>query len=158
MVTVNKPSYAQALLASAVFTATALGMLMYAMLVGAASSINTFMVAGGLLLLLAVGANAVMIVRTERSKKDQHAELSDASPMACPDYWTSSYDACSGSACAPVFQEATGQVLMTVDYNKAVGTSVTQLTSGGTKSLCQTNRDFPWVEVSNACDARNRRF
>ena len=154
---VNKPSYAHALIASVFISAAAAGMLFFAFFNGS-GSITTFLVAGGALLLLAVGVSVARIVSVEAGKKDKHAELSNVGPRYCPDYWTSSYNACSGSTCTPTFDENGGRVIMTTDYNKSVGTSIKQLSTGGTKTLCASTRNFPWVEVGNSCDASTRKL
>ena len=152
---VNKPSYAQALTAAVFFSAAAAGMLFFAFFNGS-GSITTFLVAAGALLLLAVAVAVARIVRVEADKKDKHEELAETGPRYCPDYWTNSYNACSGATCNPTFDEEGGQVIMTADYNKSVGTSIKQLRNGGTKTLCAARRNFPWVEVGNACDASTR--
>lgn len=91
-------------------------------------------------------------------------QLSKVNPESCPDYWETSYSKCKGLECKPFFSGRSmdgeeGTVWM---QNNSLATkenreSLKQFKELSADMLCNiTNKQYPWMEISNECDARNR--
>lgn len=151
---VSKPSYALSLTVSVFMVATATSMLVFAY-VQPDNNLFLFLLTLGVVLIGVVVLNVVGIVRREGDKTSKNKELSQINPKYCPDYWTNSYDKCSGNMCTPVFREDAGTVVMSSAFDSARGTPISQMQAG----ICETRgaRTFPWLEVDNSCDAKERK-
>jgi hypothetical protein len=150
----SKPSYALSLTVSVFMVAAATSMLLFAYL-RPDGGLTMFLVTLALAFIGVVVLNVVGIVKGEGDKLAKHDELSVVNPQSCPDYWTNSYDKCSGNMCTPVFKEEAGTVIMSSAFDSTRGTPISQMQAG----ICEArgSRVFPWLEVDNSCDAKERK-
>lgn len=151
-------THAWAISLSVLFVSAAVGMLAFAVL--ARTKISTYLMAQAVTLIAAVAVNSWGIYSYETDRVAQHKELSKVQPKDCPDYWTGRYDACTQSmVCDPHFETSdphAPKVFMNGDSLSPV--SVEQHAARGASQLCSEDntRLFPWMEITNACDARGR--
>lgn len=151
-------SLAISLTLSVFLISASIGMLLYAYLMPD-SSMRLFLSALSLSLLAAVGFNIAYVIRIEQEKREQHKQKARVDPRYCPDYWRNRFDRCSGNSCTPVFEEGDGtHVIMSQDHAQTVGTPLSNLRTANGRGLCQSrdDRQFPWIEVDIACDAKDR--
>lgn len=89
-------------------------------------------------------------------------ELSRVSPESCPDYWETSYSKCQGLSCRPFFSGRNmdgeeGRVWMQGDAGNDTNVRLKLLKELSPDALCNhTKSQYPWMEISNSCDTRNR--
>lgn len=99
----------------------------------------------------------------DKLKKIQK-QLSKVNPDSCPDYWETSYSKCQGLSCRPFFsgrnmdgEEGTVWMESNSRSTKNTNFSLKQYKELSADSLCNiTNKQYPWMEISNGCDTRNR--
>ena len=152
-------THAWSITLSVVFVSFAIGMLAFAGL-APQTKITVYLVTQAITLVSAVAVHGWGIYRYEKERVAQHNELRKVQPQHCPDYWTGRYDSCTQSmVCDPYF-ETDDQFAPKVFMN---GDSLSQMNAHqhaaqGPEQLCTTdnNRTFPWMEVTNSCDARGR--
>nr|WRJ69912.1 hypothetical protein TetV2_00467 [Oceanusvirus sp.] len=156
---VLKNTHAWSVAASVVLSSIAVGFIAMLILTPR-SRVATFMVSMAIALIVAVGVHVYTIYRYEKDRLDQHKKLSKVDPQRCPDYWTEKYDPCSKSAvCKPFFQTenpAAPKVFM--NGTSLAEINVRQHSALGPQNLCASDamRQYPWMEISNSCDAKNR--
>ena len=124
------------------------------------SMISIYLMAQAVTLFIAVVVHGYTIYRYEKDRIDNHKELSKVHPEECPDYWTSEWDACAGTkVCHPYFETQNPAVpRIYMHQTNLANLNVATEASKGAINLCaaNTSRPYPWLEVSNSCDARNR--
>lgn len=152
-------THAWAITLSVVFVSLAIGMLAFAGL-APRTKITTYLVAQAITLVAAVAVSGWGIYRYEKDKVAEHKALSKVEPKGCPDYWTGRYDACTQSmVCDPYFETSdphAPKVFMNGDSLSPI--NVEQHSARGEDQLCaeDNSRVFPWMEITNACDAKGR--
>lgn len=152
-------THAWSITLSVVFVSLAIGMLAFAGL-APSTKITTYLVAQAITLTAAVSIHGWGIYNYEKQRVKQHKSLSLVQPKKCPDYWTGRYDACSQSmVCDPYFETAdplAPRVFLNGDSLSPL--NVQQHSAQGPEQLCtdDNNRSFPWMEITNSCDARGR--
>jgi hypothetical protein len=154
-----KNTHAWSVAASVVLSSIAIGLI--AMLVlPPRSRVATFMIAQAITLLVAVGVHVYTIYRYEKDRLDKHKERAKVDPQKCPDYWTSKYDPCSKSAvCKPFFHtEDPSAPKVFMNGTSLAEINIRQHSALGPQSLCAADamRQYPWMEISNSCDTKNR--
>lgn len=97
----------------------------------------------------------------EKTLDQMHKKLANVSPDACPDYWQAGFSKCSGQSCRPYFRGQNmegeeGTVWMMRDATEDTEIRLRDYKSMHPDSLCNLNRQYPWMEISNECGARNR--
>ena len=141
-----------------VFVSLAIGMLALAAL-APGTRILAFLISMGLSLIAAVAVHSYSIYRYETDRVAEHKRISKVNPEQCPDYWTGRYDACSNSmVCDPFFQTSDPHAPK-VFMNRHTSPLTVQLHAAkGPDRICtdDLSREFPWMEVTNSCDARGR--
>ena len=150
-------SHAISLTVSVVLSSVSVGMLFFAMM--SSTAIKPFLIAASACIIAAVTFNVILIVKTENDKHDQHDKLKDISPKFCPDYWTNMYSPCDGQTCKPTFDEPDKTVIMSSSQPRDVGTPISNIGVGlNGDGVCETRgtRAYPWTELDNACDSRER--
>lgn len=91
-----------------------------------------------------------------------HKQLSKVTPDSCPDYWETSYSKCQGLTCRPYFSGRNmdgeeGRVWMQGDAGLDSSIRLKLYKELSADSLCNaTKNQYPWMEISNSCDTRNR--
>lgn len=147
---------------SVVFVSFAVGMMAFVLLVPG-SRITTYLLTQAVTLAAAVSVHGWGIYRYEKDRVDEHKKLSRIEPKDCPDYWTSRYDACTQSmVCDPYFDTTdrhAPRVFMNPDSTSGAShINVKQYAAQGADAVCtaDNSRTFPWLEVTNSCDARGR--
>lgn len=91
-------------------------------------------------------------------------QLSKVNPESCPDYWETSYSKCKGLRCKPFFsgrniegEEGTVWMENNSPATKDTGYDLKLFKEMSADALCNaTNKQYPWMEISNECDTRNR--
>lgn len=152
-------THAWSITLSVVFVSFAVGMVAFAGL-APRTRISTYLLAQAVTLVAAVSVHGWGIYSYETNKVSEHKLLSQVQPKMCPDYWTGRYDACTQSmVCDPHFETGDPQaprVFMNGDSHAPI--NVAQHAAAGPDQLCAADntRAFPWMEVTNACDARGR--
>jgi hypothetical protein len=88
-------------------------------------------------------------------------QLSKVNPESCPDYWETSYSKCEGLKCKPYFlgrnmDGEEGTVWMKPGATRDSQEVLKTYKESSADTLCNINKQYPWMEISNECDARNR--
>lgn len=152
-------THAWSITLSVVFISFAIGMMAFAGL-APATKITTYLVAQAITLIAAVAVHGWGIYSYEKQRVEQHKALSRVEPKECPDYWTGRYDACTQSmVCDPYFDTADPHAPKVFMNGESLSPmNVQQHAAQGADQICggDTNRTFPWLEVTNSCDARGR--
>lgn len=153
---VAKRSHVMLLVVSVLVTSACAGMLFYAYAVD--TKIRPFLVAVSCLFIASIVYQVYRVIQYENDKKEAHDKLKNLNPKFCPDYWTNSNDPCEGHMCKPTFDEAGGTVYMSAAFNTH-GTPIGMVKDNNGLGVCETreSRLYPWVEIDNACDARERK-
>lgn len=144
---------------SVIFVSLAIGMLAFAGL-APGTRVFAFLVTLGVALIGGVSLHSYGIYRYETDRIAEHKRISTVDPQQCPDYWTGRYDACSQSmVCDPFFQTHdphSPKVFMKGADQTSM--NVKQHAARGPDRVCSEDlvRQFPWIEVTNSCDARGR--
>lgn len=152
-------TYAWAVTVSVLLASVAVGMMAFA-IISPPNRITTYFIAQSACLLGAVALNGWNIYTFERDKVAQHKLAATVKPKGCPDYWTSTYDGCKKSVvCDPFFETAdptAPKVFMNSTSTARI--DVNQHASRGAEQICSDDhsRAFPWMEITNSCDARGR--
>lgn len=143
---------------SVVFVALSIGMLSFAAL-APGTRILAFLITIGVSLIAAVAIHGYGIYRYETERIAEHKKLAKVQPEQCPDYWTGRYDACSNSmVCEPYFQTADPHAPKVFMHRQMSPVNVQQHAAKGADRVCADDltREYPWMEVTNSCDARGR--
>ena len=97
----------------------------------------------------------------DKLKKIQK-QMSKVNPESCPDYWETSYSKCDGLKCRPYFSGRNmdgeeGRVWMQNPATSDTSIRLKEYKELSADSLCnKTQNQYPWMEISNSCDTRNR--
>ena len=99
----------------------------------------------------------------EKTIDQLHKKLSQVDPNSCPDYWQAGFSKCYGPTCRPYFRGNNqdgedGTVWMMRDATEDTQIYLKDERSRSSDSLCAQNRQYPWMELTNECGARNRQI
>jgi hypothetical protein len=125
------------------------------------SSIRVFLFAFAFVLFVVSFNKMLSVAWYEKNLSRLHDELSHVSPDTCPDYWQAGFDKCHGHKCKPYFrgQSAEGEegtVWMMGNAEEDAEIRLRDYQAMSADSLCNLNRQYPWMELSNECAAHNR--
>ncbi|AUF82642.1 hypothetical protein TetV_560 [Tetraselmis virus 1] len=150
-----KNTHAWSVAASVVLASIGMGLVAMGIM-SPRSGVFTYLIAQAVTLFVAVGVHSYGIYRYEKDRMDMHKELSKVHPQNCPDYWTSQWDSCARTnRCFPYFNK-TDDTKVFMNGESLGELNVNMEAARGPEDLCATVRPYPWMEVQNSCDAKNR--
>ena len=124
------------------------------------SSIRPFCFAVSIVLGAVAIVKLVDIAYYEDSINRLQKKLAAVKPDSCPDYWVTSYSKCNGVKCTSQFDGRNidgeeGRVSMTRGTEAQI-INLKDYSNMSADDLCNMNKQYPWMQVSNGCSARNR--
>eukprot|EP00873_Tetraselmis_striata_P033824 jgi/Tetstr1/454088/TSEL_041007.t1 len=152
-------THAWSITLSVVFVSFAVGMAVFAALVPS-SKVTAYLAVQSAALVAAVAVHGWGIYKFEKDRVKEHNLRRQVDPKSCPDYWTGRYDSCTQSmVCDPHFD--TGDIhnpRVFMNGENLAPIDVVQHSARGADQMCVEDEagTFPWMEVSNSCDARGR--
>lgn len=154
-----KDTHAWAVTISVLLVSVAVGMMAFA-IITPPNKITTYFIAQSVCIIAAVALNGWNIYSFEKDKLALHKAAATVKPKGCPDYWTGRYDGCSKSMVCDPYHETTDPAAPRVYMNstRLAPIDVNQHAARGPEQLCSDDniRVFPWMEITNSCDARGR--
>eukprot|EP00873_Tetraselmis_striata_P026949 jgi/Tetstr1/447213/TSEL_034650.t1 len=122
-------------------------------------NIRIFLVSSALGIFVVLGLATLRVVQNDNDIEDAHKAISDVSAKECPDYWTRSWNSCSDNyVCSPVYTLPDG-----TEMKMRPGTGTLDLANYNQESAdsrCETvlnpDASFPFTDMVNRCNARNR--
>ena len=146
-----------------------MGMLITAVSLGAfailapESSIRPFLIVLALVLTVVSIIKMFDIAMYESRIEKLHKSLAVVEPESCPDYWMTEFSKCFGRVCRPYFDgvdmnDKKGSVRMVQNVEDAFTLGLMDHKSKPTDIKCNesSNSQYPWMELSNQCNARNK--